>query len=185
MRGPLPFIPPPAKQEGEAQAFCSALPFVRIFWYGDTRMESAKNNNQEKLAGHGEQKFSVAGLIARSRQLSWKIMIPVCIALAGLVLAGWHWHWDARLVGAGVFGVAILSNVIGWLLALVALIPFFGPLIVQVLALPMIYFLNALGSVISFVAVRRGYSRDVLTYRGLTIALIVGIVIGFVIGKLV
>ena len=35
------------------------------------------------------------------------------------------------------------------------------------------------------VAIRRGYSKDVLTYRGLTIALLVGIVIGYVVGKFV
>jgi hypothetical protein len=148
-------------------------------------MDSSENSNQEKPANTGEQKFSVAGLLARSRHLSWKVMVPLCLALAGLALAGYHYNWDARIVGSGVFLLAILSNAIGWILGLVALVPFFGPLIVKVLALPIVYLLNALGSLISFVAVRRGYSRDVLTYRGLTIALIVGIVIGFVIGKLV
>jgi hypothetical protein len=38
---------------------------------------------------------------------------------------------------------------------------------------------------ISFIAIKRGYSKDVLTYRGLTVAVIIGIIIGFVIGRLV
>ncbi len=42
----------------------------------------------------------------------------------------------------------------------------------------------AIGYLVSYVAIRRGYSKDVLTYRGLTIAVIIGIVIGFVLGKL-
>jgi tetrahydromethanopterin S-methyltransferase subunit F len=37
---------------------------------------------------------------------------------------------------------------------------------------------------VSYIAIRRGYSKDVLTYRGLTVAVIIGIVIGFVLGKL-
>ena len=37
----------------------------------------------------------------------------------------------------------------------------------------------------SFVAIKRGYSKDVLTYRGLTIALIVGIIMGFILGHLI
>jgi tetrahydromethanopterin S-methyltransferase subunit F len=37
---------------------------------------------------------------------------------------------------------------------------------------------------VSFIAIRRGYSRDVLTYRGLTVAVIIGIVIGYVMGKI-
>lgn len=39
-----------------------------------------------------------------------------------------------------------------------------------------IWLLNTIGNLGAFVAIRRGYSKDVLTYRGLTVALIVGIV---------
>jgi hypothetical protein len=45
--------------------------------------------------------------------------------------------------------------------------------------------LNGVGYLVAFVAIKRGYSKDVLTYRGLTIALIVGIVVGFILGRLV
>ena len=64
-------------------------------------------------------------------------------------------------------------------------VPLVGPLIVKILALPFIWLLNAIGYVISLVAIRRGFSKDVLTYRGLTMASIVGIVIGYVVGKFV
>jgi len=53
-----------------------------------------------------------------------------------------------------------------------------------VLSVGFIWLLNAVGYLVSYVAIRRGYSKDVLTYRGLTIAVIIGIVIGFVLGKL-
>jgi hypothetical protein len=53
----------------------------------------------------------------------------------------------------------------------------------KVLSIGFIRLLNAVGYLVSFVAIRRGYSRDVLTYRGLTVALIVGIVIGHIPGK--
>lgn len=48
-----------------------------------------------------------------------------------------------------------------------------------------VWLLNALGYLVSFLAIRRGYSKDVLTYRGLTVALLVGVVIGYVLGKLI
>ena len=51
--------------------------------------------------------------------------------------------------------------------------------------IPVIWLLNAIGYLVSYVAIRRGYSKDVLTYRGLTFALIIGIVLGFVLGRLV
>ena len=49
---------------------------------------------------------------------------------------------------------------------------------------PFIWLLNAVGYLVAFVAIKRGYSKDVLTYRGLTVAVIIGIIIGFIIGKL-
>ncbi len=48
-----------------------------------------------------------------------------------------------------------------------------------------IWLLNAVGYLVPYIAIRRGYSKDVLTYRGLAIAtIIIGIVIGFVLGGL-
>ena len=112
-------------------------------------------------------------------------MVPLWVALVTLVVVSYYRHWDANLVVGGALIVALLSNAIAWLAATVGLIPILGPLIVKILALPFIWLLNGIGYIISLVAIRRGFSRDVLTYRGLTIALIVGVVIGYVVGKFV
>ena len=74
---------------------------------------------------------------------------------------------------------------LAWGLGIIGLVPIIGPLIVKVLSLSIIWLLNAVGYLVSFTAIKRGYSKDVLTYRGLTVALLVGIVIGYVIGSLV
>jgi tetrahydromethanopterin S-methyltransferase subunit F len=37
---------------------------------------------------------------------------------------------------------------------------------------------------VSYIAIKRGYSKDVISYRGVTIAFITGIVIGFVLASL-
>ena len=76
----------------------------------------------------------------------------------------------------------VLSNAFAWLLGIIAIVPLIGPLIVKVLSIGFLWLLNAVGYLVSFIAIRRGYSKDVLTYRGLTIAVI--IVIGYVMGKL-
>ena len=138
-----------------------------------------------KHHGKGEQhpEFNTEELIEPRRRLpSWKLMVPFWISLGVLVVVAYYRHWDARLVGGGALLAAVLSNAIAWLAAMVAMVPLVGPLIVKVLALPFIWVLNAVGYVISLLAIRRGYSKDVLTYRGLTIALIVGIVIGYILG---
>jgi len=78
-----------------------------------------------------------------------------------------------------------VSHVFAWVIGIIGLVPFVGPLIVKVLSLSFIWLLNAIGYLVSFVAIKRGYSKDVLTYRGLTVALIIGIVIGYVAGHFI
>lgn len=114
----------------------------------------------------------------------WKVMLPLWLAMAALIWLGLHYHVDGRVIAGGVFVVGILSNAFAWLLGVIAIVPVVGPLIVKVLSIGFIWLLNAVGYLISFIAIRRGYSKDVLTYRGLTVAVIIGIVIGYVMGKL-
>ena len=79
--------------------------------------------------------------------------------------------------------MGLLSGAFAWVVGIIGLVPFFGPIIVKVLSIGFIWLLNGVGYVISYVAIKRGYSQDVLTYRGLTIALLVGIVMGYILAQ--
>jgi hypothetical protein len=114
-----------------------------------------------------------------------KIMVPVWLAIGGMVWLGLHFHIDHRVLAGIVVVVGVLSNAFAWLVGIIVLVPIIGPLIVKVLSIGFIWLLNAIGYLVALVAIRRGYSKDVLTYRGLTVALIIGIVIGYIIGRLV
>lgn len=116
---------------------------------------------------------------------NWKIMLPLWLAIGALVWLGVYLDVDRGVIAGSVVAVGLVSNAFAWLLGVIALVPVIGPLIVKVLSIGFIWLLNALGYLVSYIAIRRGYSKDVLTYRGLTLALIIGIVIGFVVGKLV
>jgi len=111
-------------------------------------------------------------------------MLLLWIAMGGLVWLGLHFNVDRGVIAGSVIAVGLLSNAFVWLLGIIALVPIIGPLIVKVLSIGFIWLLNAVGYLVSYVAIRRGYSKDVLTYRGLTVAIIIGIIIGFVLGKL-
>ena len=123
--------------------------------------------------------------IAPPKRGAWKIMLPLNITLGAIAYAAWYYGWHAMAVTTGVMLFAALSHVLAWGLGIIGLLPIIGPLIVKVLSLSIIWLLNAVGYLVSFTAIKRGYSKDVLTYRGLTIALLTGIVIGYVIGSLV
>lgn len=112
-------------------------------------------------------------------------MLPVSLLLLLVIYAAWHFGWHAQAVTAGVLLVGAISHVLVWGLGVIAMVPFIGPLIVKVLSLSFIWLLNAIGYLVSYVAIKRGYTKDVLTYRGITIALIVGIVIGYVAGHFI
>jgi hypothetical protein len=129
--------------------------------------------------------FDVSALSPKPRLTSWKVMLPVWAVLLALVWVGLHFGLDERVVAGSAVLIGLLSSAFAWLIGVVGLVPLIGPVIVKVLAIPILWLLNALGYLVSFVAIRRGYSRDVLTYRGLTIALLVGIIIGYILGHLV
>lgn len=129
--------------------------------------------------------FTQEVIIPPSKNGAWKWMLPLAIFLALSVYAAWYYDWHAKTVTAGVVILALFSHVLAWVLGIIALVPIVGPLVVKVLSLSIIWLLNAVGYLVSIVAIKRGYSKDVLTYRALTTALIIGVVIGFVIGSIV
>jgi hypothetical protein len=115
---------------------------------------------------------------------NWRVMLPLWCAIGALVWLGLHFNVDRSVIAGGVVAVGLISNAFAWLLGVIALVPVIGPIIVKVLSIGFIWLLNAVGYLVSYIAIRRGYSKDVLTYRGLTVAVIIGIVIGFVLGRL-
>ena len=115
---------------------------------------------------------------------NWMVMVPVWLAMIGLAWWALEQQVDTSVIAGSVVVVGLITNAFAWLLGLVGLVPVIGPLIVKLFSLGFLLLLNAVGSLVSFIAIKRGYSKDVLTYRGLTIAVIIGIVIGFILGKL-
>lgn len=116
--------------------------------------------------------------------LDWKVMVVLWLIMLGLVWIALAHDVNRSVIAGSVVVFGLISNAFAWLLGVIALVPIIGPLIVKVLSIGFIWLLNAVGYLVSLVAIKRGYSRDVLTYRGVTIAMIIGIVIGFVLGKL-
>jgi len=105
---------------------------------------------------------------------NWKVMLPLWLGMAVLVGLGLHFDVDRGVIAGSVVAIGLISNAFAWLLGMIALVPVIGPVIVKVLSIGFIWLLNAVGYLVSYIAIRRGYSRDVLTYRGLTVAVIIG-----------
>jgi len=128
--------------------------------------------------------FNQEAIIPPVKRGAWKLMLPLSTVLVLGVYAAWHFGWHAKAVTAGVLLFGLLSHLFAWFVGIIALVPIIGPLLLKVLSLSIIWLLNAVGYLVSIVAIKRGYSKDVLTYRAVTVALITGIVIGFVMGSM-
>jgi hypothetical protein len=116
---------------------------------------------------------------------NWKVMVVLWLVMIGLAWLAIEERVNPAVIAGSVVVVGLVTNAFAWLLGIIALVPILGPLIVKVLSIGFIWLLNAVGYLVSYIAIKRGYSKDVLTYRGLTIAVIIGIVIGYVLGKLI
>lgn len=105
------------------------------------------------------------------------------LTIAVVILFGLHLGIDKSIIATTVVLVGIIGQAFAALLAWIGLIPLVGPMIAHVLALPFIWVINGVGYLVSFLAIKRGYSKDVLNYRIITITLLVGITLGYVLGK--
>ena len=114
----------------------------------------------------------------------WKVMLPVLILFGAAAFLVYQYNVDVRLATAGAVLAGFYTGLITWLLGVITLVPIIGPLLIKVLTMSFIWLLNAVGYLVAYIAIKRGYSKDVLTYRGITIALIIGLVIGYVLGSL-
>lgn len=117
--------------------------------------------------------------------VSFRKILFIWMGLTLFVVVGIALGLDKKVVAFFVIVFGLLSQAFIGLLNLIALIPIIGPLIAKVLALPFYWLLNALGYFVSVIAIKKGFSREVLNYRVLTIVFLVGIVVGFILGKLI
>jgi len=115
----------------------------------------------------------------RNRRIitTWSIIILA-------IVLGYYLNIDKEIIAVAVVIFGIIANAFAGIAGLVAMVPFIGPLIIKVLSLPVFWLLNALGYYISVIAIKKGYGRDVVSYRMITVIFLVGFAVGFIIAKL-
>jgi hypothetical protein len=114
----------------------------------------------------------------------WKTIATWVIIVAFVIIAIYY-DVDKTIIGGSVVIFGIISQAFIGLLNIIGLVPVVGPFVAKILALPFFWLINALGYFVSIIAIKRGYTREVVNYRILTVVLLIGIVIGFVLGKII
>jgi hypothetical protein len=92
---------------------------------------------------------------------------------------------DARIVAAVAALFGLLSNTFAGLAALIAMVPWLGPVFLKVFSLPFIWLMNGAGYFTAIFLARRGHARSVVDSRVLTVVLLTGVIIGYILGKII
>ena len=114
----------------------------------------------------------------------WKILFwSILFSLIGAALVyGPEYGINQRIVVFITLVLGIFTQVFTGITSLIALIPFFGPFILKVISIPIFYILNAVGWIVSGVAIKKGYVNELSKSRTVTLALLIGIIIGYILG---
>ena len=117
------------------------------------------------------------------KQYKFHLVLWLLIA-SGIILA-LQYGIDQKLVVFSTVILGIFTQVFAGLGALIAMVPIIGPFLVKIITIPFFWLINALGHGVSIVAIRKGYSKELVKSRVLTVAILVGIVIGYIMGNLI
>ncbi len=120
----------------------------------------------------------------KSFYIKYKYAIIAWLAMGVVSLVGYRFGVDKHVIGGVVILVGVIGQAFAALVVWIGFVPLVGPIVAKVLALPFIWLINGVGYLASIIAIKRGYSKDVLNYRVITVALLIGITIGYILGKL-
>ncbi len=116
-------------------------------------------------------------------KIYWK-PLTIVGATGGAIILGVYFGVDTKALALFALIIGFIANGFAALATVTGLIPIVGPILVKLLSLPIFYILNSIGYFVSLVAVRKGYAADVANSKLMTVILLVGIVIGYIIGNL-
>ena len=114
----------------------------------------------------------------------YKFHIFLWVLIGVAVAVALQYGVDEKIVVFSTLVLGIFTQVFAGLGALIAMVPIIGPILIKVVTIPFFWMINALGHCVSIVAIKKGYTNELVKSRVLTIALLIGIVLGYIMGNL-
>ena len=115
----------------------------------------------------------------------YKFHLVLWLLIAAGIIVALQYGIDQKLVVLSTLILGIFTQVFAGLGALIAMVPIIGPFLVKIVTIPFFWLINALGHGVSIVAIKKGYSKELVKSRVLTVAILIGIVIGYIMGNLI
>ena len=115
---------------------------------------------------------------------NWKIIFVLLVLLLFIVVAQ-RIGLDKKITVFIVLILGYMTQLFTVLVGLIAAVPIIGPPIAAIISLPLIFIVNAIAYMVTFFSLRKGYAKDVLGSRVLVTTFLIGIIIGYALGKLI
>ncbi len=115
---------------------------------------------------------------------NWKICC-VLVLLAVFVYVAQHYGLDREITVFVVLFLGYVTQLFSVLVGFIAAIPVIGPPIAQIISLPFIFIVNAVAYLVTFFSLRKGYAKELLGSRVLVTAFLVGLILGYALGKII
>ena len=117
--------------------------------------------------------------------LSYRKKIVIWMIAGGLIFTASYYGIDKKLIVFTAFIIGVFTEIFTGIGVLVAAIPVIGPMIIKIVSIPIFWILNALGTLVSGIAIKRGYATELAKGRIMTLALLIGMIIGYIVGNLI
>ena len=117
--------------------------------------------------------------------LSYRKKFILWVLIGGLISVALYYGIDKKLIVFLAFIVGVFTEIFAGIGILVAAIPVIGPMIIKIVSIPIFWILNALGTLVSGLAIKKGYATELARGRIMTLALLIGMIIGYIIGNLI
>ena len=117
--------------------------------------------------------------------LSYRKKIVIWMIAVGLIFTASYYGIDKKIIVFTAFIIGVFTEIFTGIGVLVAAIPVVGPMIIKIVSIPIFWILNALGTLVSGIAIKRGYATELAKGRIMTLALLIGMIIGYIIGNLI
>ena len=92
---------------------------------------------------------------------------------------------DKKIIVFIAFVISVFTEFFVGLSALIAAIPIIGPMIIKIVTIPVFWVFNAMGTLVSGLAIKKGYTTEFTKGKILTLALLIGMIIGYILGNLI
>lgn len=117
--------------------------------------------------------------------LSYRKKIVIWMIAGCLIFAASYYGIDKKLIVFTAFIIGVFTEIFAGIGILIAAIPVVGPMIIKIVSIPIFWILNALGTLVSGIAIKKGYATELAKGRIMTLALLIGMIIGYIIGNLI